>query len=63
MDELERGTKFYRIIPIMWVYGSDEWLVNESVTRAKRVWEVKISGEAGREKYGLILVVVVVLLI
>jgi len=39
VDELERGTKFYRIIPIMWVYGSDEWLVNESVTRAKRVWE------------------------
>jgi len=39
VDELERGTKFYRVIPIMWVYGSDEWLVNESVTRAKRVWE------------------------
>lgn len=39
VDELERGTKFYRIIPIMWVYGSDEWLVNESITRAKRVWE------------------------
>jgi conjugal transfer ATP-binding protein TraC len=39
VDELERGTKFYRILPIMWVYGSDEWLVNESVTRAKRIWE------------------------
>ncbi len=39
VDELERGTKFYRIIPIMWVYGSNEWLVNESVTRVKRVWE------------------------
>ena len=39
VDELERGTRFYRIIPIMWVFGSDEWLVNESVTRARRVWE------------------------
>jgi len=39
VDELERGTKFYRIIPIMWVFGEDERLVNESVTRAKRVWE------------------------
>jgi conjugal transfer ATP-binding protein TraC len=39
VDELERGTKFYRVIPVMWVYGSDETLVNESVTRAKRVWE------------------------
>jgi conjugal transfer ATP-binding protein TraC len=39
VDELERGTKFYRIIPIMWVYGSDEQLVNESVTRAKRIWD------------------------
>jgi conjugal transfer ATP-binding protein TraC len=38
-DELERGTKFFKIIPVLWVYGSDEWLVNESVTRAKRVWE------------------------
>ncbi len=39
VDELERGTKFYRIIPIVWLFGHDEWLVNESVTRAKRVWE------------------------
>ena len=39
VDELERGTKFYRIIPIMWLFGQDERLVNESVTRAKRVWE------------------------
>jgi len=39
VDELERGTKFYRIIPIMWVFGQNKGLVNESVTRAKRVWE------------------------
>ena len=38
-DELERGTLFLKVIPTLWVYGSDERLVNESVTRAKRVWE------------------------
>lgn len=39
MDEMERGTKFLRIIPTMWVHADDEWLANESLTRAKRVWE------------------------
>ncbi|SNB45427.1 TraC family protein [Geobacter sp. DSM 9736] len=38
-DELERGTLFLKVIPTLWVYGSDERLVNESVSRAKRVWE------------------------
>lgn len=38
-DELERGTLFLKVIPTLWVYGSDERLVNESVTRAKRIWE------------------------
>ena len=38
-DELERGTLFLKVIPALWVYGSDERLVNESVTRAKRIWE------------------------
>lgn len=39
MDEMERGTKFLRIMPMMWVHADDEWLANESLTRAKRVWE------------------------
>jgi conjugal transfer ATP-binding protein TraC len=40
-DELERGTLFLKVIPTLWVYGSNEQLVNESVTRAKRVWEMQ----------------------
>lgn len=38
-DELERGTLFLKVIPTLWVFGTDERLVNESVTRSKRVWE------------------------
>ncbi|ABL01366.1 TraC family protein [Pelobacter propionicus] len=39
VDELERGKKFLRIIPALWVYSDDEWKVNESLTRAKVIWE------------------------
>jgi len=38
-DELEKGTKFLRIIPTFWVYGSDERKVSEALIRAKRIWE------------------------
>lgn len=38
-DEMERGTKFLRIMPTFWVHADDEWLCNESLTRAKRMWE------------------------
>jgi conjugal transfer ATP-binding protein TraC len=38
-DELEKGTKFLRIIPSFWVFGSDERKVSESLIRAKRIWE------------------------
>jgi conjugal transfer ATP-binding protein TraC len=38
-DELEKGTRFFRVIPSLWVYGEDEKVVTESLTRAKRVWE------------------------
>ena len=39
VDELEKGRKFLRIIPIVWVYGKDETTVSESIVRAKRLWE------------------------
>jgi len=38
-DELEKGTKFYRIMPILWVFGEDRQIVDESIVRAKRIWE------------------------
>lgn len=38
-DELEKGHKFFRIIPAVWVYSDNERAVNESITRAKRIWE------------------------
>lgn len=40
-DELERGTKFLRIIPTFWVHGTDEWKVSEALIRARRIWEVE----------------------
>lgn len=39
VDELEAGKRFLEIIPILWVYGSDEKAVSESIIRAKRLWE------------------------
>jgi len=38
-DELERGITFFRIIPVIWVYGNDESSVINSIVRAKRIWE------------------------
>ncbi|MBI3753969.1 MAG: TraC family protein [Deltaproteobacteria bacterium] len=38
VDELEKGTKFLRIIPTIWVWG-DEKAAIESITRVKRIWE------------------------
>ena len=39
VDELERGTRFYRVIPTMWLYGEDAEQLTEAVSRAKRIWE------------------------
>lgn len=38
-DELERGTKFLRIVPIFWTYGNDEIQVSEAMIRARRIWD------------------------
>lgn len=39
VDEVEKGTPFVRVIPILWVWGEDEKTVGESLVRAKRMWE------------------------
>ncbi len=40
-DELEKkgGNRFLRVLPMLWVWDSDEKTASESVTRAKRIWE------------------------
>lgn len=54
-DHLEKGTKFLRIVPALWVYGDDETAVNDSVTRAKRIWESQ--GYVMQEDRGILPVV------
>lgn len=39
VDELEKGRRFLRLMPILWVYGEDRQTVSESLVRAKRLWE------------------------
>jgi conjugal transfer ATP-binding protein TraC len=41
VDEVEKGTPFVRVIPILWVWGKDEKTVGESIVRAKRMWEAQ----------------------
>lgn len=53
VDELERGKKFLRIIPALWVYSEDEWKVNESITRAKVIWET--NGFVMQEDKGILI--------
>ncbi len=39
VGELEKGRRFLRVMPLLWVYGEDEKSVGESLVRAKRLWE------------------------
>ena len=39
VDKLEKGEKYVRIMPVMWVWDKDENRVGESVSRAKRMFE------------------------
>ena len=41
VDEVEKGTPFVRVIPILWVWGDSEKTVSESIVRAKRMWEAQ----------------------
>ena len=38
-DELEKGTKFFRIMPVMWVFSNSEKGAFESAMKVKRIWE------------------------
>ncbi len=38
-DELEKGTKFLRIIPALWVWHKEEQMAAEGIERIKRIWE------------------------
>jgi conjugal transfer ATP-binding protein TraC len=37
--DLEEGSKYYEVIPIVWIKGKDENEVREAVYRIKRLWE------------------------
>lgn len=39
VDELESGKKFVKVMPIIWVWDEDEAKLDESLARAKRLWE------------------------
>ncbi len=38
-DLLEKGDKFFEVIPILWVYSEDKETTRDAVFRAKRIWE------------------------
>ena len=39
VDEIEKGTKFIRVIPTLWVYGEDTEQVSGALARTKQLWE------------------------
>lgn len=39
VDEIEKGTKFFRIIPVVWILGDSEKNTLEAITKLKRMWE------------------------
>ena len=39
VDEIEKGSRFIRVIPTLWVYGEDDDLVTGALARAKQMWE------------------------
>ncbi len=38
-DLLEKGDRFFEIIPIFWVFSNDAHKAREAIFRAKRIWE------------------------
>lgn len=38
-DEIERGTAFVRVMPIVWVYHQDSATARDAAARVKRIWE------------------------
>ncbi len=40
-DKLEKGTQFFKIIPILWVWHKNEEILIDAVARIKRIWQAK----------------------
>lgn len=40
-SELEKGTRFVRVMPVLWHYASSEDASRESAARIKRIWQSK----------------------
>ena len=40
-DELEKGTKFVKVMPVLWVMADDDEKAKDSLVRLKRLWEGK----------------------
>ncbi len=53
VDEIEKGTKFIRVIPTLWIYGDDEEAVVGATARAKQLWEGK--GYVMQEDKGILM--------
>lgn len=39
VDEIEKGTRFFKIMPIVWILGDTEKNATESMVKIKRIWE------------------------
>lgn len=39
VDEIEKGTRFFRVMPIFWVLSENESLATQALTRCRRIWE------------------------
>ncbi len=52
-DQIEKGTQFVQVQAIMWVWGKDETAVTESLTRARRIWE--LNGYIMQEDRGILI--------
>lgn len=50
--EIESGTPFVRVVPMVWISGHNETQAREGTTRAKRLWESK--GFVMQEEKGIL---------
>jgi len=39
VDEIDKGTRFFRIMPVMWALGDTEKNATESIVKLRRIWE------------------------
>ena len=53
VDELDKGTKFVRIIPQVWVWGKNKKEATDAAVKARRIWESK--GFSMQEDKGILI--------